>query len=861
MSNLRPDQLPESTGLLAGDILIAETNPSLSSRKVVKISKEDLLKDIEIGDTGNFITNSETGNFITNFQTGNFATKSEINNFAEVSNFCFFSDVQNNIGQSSNVFYNTPTQNIYISGTEVDTAQDLKVYLRWDGPGNSYIGSGSINGIQIPDNQISELGIATRRFEGYIDNLNLVGQTSISGEANGFSSIINLVELGGGPTPLSVTIDSISNGTPKLNTLLGVSEMKGDDQINIHALFETSDVTGIKVYDSGISDGIGYTQYSLTDTGDGNYTATIPITITNSRSGYYGISIVAKNNFGTAGSDSLSANSISLNQTYPSISASDPVSYSGRSDGLRENESTTFSNSISDWDSQQGDTVLYSGLNSEIVISNSGTYEAQKTVSYANGIFSDSDNISIKAVKISNGSVEDENVKVRIANGPVIQAVLLNAQATSPTSPNVIGSSEVKGGDILDCYVYVDGNGVAIENIDLSLSDSGVSDGSQTSYTEYTDRQVITQPQSPYFGSFQYKVSISVTADSSRDGVQGAEFTARNNYNTVSDPVSGGSITVNNTDSPSVSISSITYPSNQEALKDQESATVLNSASNYDTIEYTSPGTNPELTISSPSTFNGSKSVSRSAGSYNITTDNFFITAIKTSNGSAAQDSTIVKIANTNLELSILNLSSTLSSSSEGISDQFNLNSTQKFLEAPDLLTDLSQTSPSELTTGSQGTDTNSNSYTITVKDSDTKGDFTWQASGQNLAGKIQNTISTNPDYTISGFSSRISTSNPSTQLGRGLFPIGTNVSSPDNVVFENIAEGGSGPNGGTIYSYQSYSDGTQLSNYLDLNNKFAVCNSQAIAYSTGDHIYNLDKTIRDANNSVSTPATAAIEE
>ena len=50
------------------------------------------------------------------------------------------------------------------------------------------------------------------------------------------------------------------------------------------------------------------------------------------------------------------------------------------------------------------------------------------------------------------------------------------------------------------------------------------------------------------------------------------------------------------------------------------------------------------------------------------------------------------------------------------------------------------------------------------------------------LSGKIQNTISTNPNYTISGFSSRISTSNPNTQLGRGLFPIGTNVSNPDNV-------------------------------------------------------------------------------
>ena len=237
MSNLRPDQLSGVTGLSDNDILISEINPDSSSRRVVKIKKIDLLSGLDFNNTGDFLSRHETGQF---------ATKSDINNSNSLENsyFCFLSNVENNVGQISKNFYNTPTQDIYLSGVEVDLASSLKVYLKWDGPGNSYIGSGSINGIPIPESQITELGDRTRRFEGYLDNLNLTGQNFISGEANGFSSIIPLSELGGGPTPISLTIDPISSGTPKANTNLGTTHMKGGDTINIKAVFNTNDVSG-----------------------------------------------------------------------------------------------------------------------------------------------------------------------------------------------------------------------------------------------------------------------------------------------------------------------------------------------------------------------------------------------------------------------------------------------------------------------------------------------------------------------------------------------------------------------------------------------------------------------------------------
>lgn len=772
--------------------------------------------------------------------------------------FSFFSNAVNNNGIIEKTYYNTPTSDTYLSGIDVDAANDVTLYLRWDGPNDSYMGSGFIDGQQIDTGNILELGDYTRRFEGYVSGLNLVGKTEVTGVANGFTGKISLSEAGAGPTPLHVTIDDISNATPKPGENLGNSALKGDDTINVFATFDTSDVTGIKVYDSGISEGIGYTSYALTDTGDGNHTATIPVSIDSARVGSQSVAIVANNNFGTAGNDTVSSNSITLNQTYPSISASDPASYSGRSDGLREGELTTFVNSISNWSAGAGDTVLYSGLNSDIIISNSGTLESPKTVSYNDGIFSDSDNITISASRLSNGATDDENVAVKIANGPIIEAALLNGTATSTVAPNVLGFTEIKGGDTIKCYVYVDGNGVNLNQIELSVANNGISDGSQTAFAYYSVNQVMSA--GPYVGKYQYEVIVNVTSSTARDGENTITVTARNNFLTESDSAtSTTSRPVNNSVFPVLSVSSVSYPGSQGALKNTESATVSNSASNYDSIEYSSP--NSELTISNSSTFEASKNCDRLAGSYNISTDNFTVTATKNSNGMVRSASTVVKIAHDPLTFSVSNLASTLSSSPVGVSDNFNLVSSQQMLEIPSLGTNPSQTVPSDLVATASGTNTSSNNYRITVDDGDTKGTFAWVVSGQNLAGIETNTVSSNPNYVLAGFSARTVASNPSTALGRGLFPVGTTISDPNDVTFENIAEGGSGPNGGTIYSYKSFADGTQLVDSMDFNDEFAVCDSAGTVSTTGDHCYNLDKTIRDANTSTAVPATANIKE
>jgi hypothetical protein len=129
-----------------------------------------------------------------------------------------------------------------------------------------------------------------------------------------------------------------------------------------------------------------------------------------------------------------------------------------------------------------------------------------------------------------------------------------------------------------------------------------------------------------------------------------------------------------------------------------------------------------------------------------------------------------------------------------------------------------------------------------------------------NLANIETTSISSNPTYTLEGFTSRTVIASPNS-LGAGLAPIGTTSINPSNITFENVSEGGTAPNGGTSYTYQSYANGTQLNNSFDVNNKFTVCDQNGLVNPNADYVFNLDKLNRAANSSTSNPATFVISE
>ena len=772
--------------------------------------------------------------------------------------YIYFSDLENKLGPTIKTFYETPTQDIFLSGVTVDSARRCKAYLRWDGPANEYMGTGYINGQQIPFQNIRELGTQTRRFEGFIDNLDLRGKTQITGAVNNITGYISLTELGTGPSATSVQINDIFSATPKAGTELGNDALKEDDVIDIQVtypsgLFDSHDtsVSGIQVMDEGISNGTNFISYNPAVLGDGSRLYTIPVSVSNRDGIDQGVSVRALNNFGSTGIINTSSNVISLDQAYPVITATDPTSYNGRSDGLRQGESTTFNNNISNFD-QTFDTVSYTPILTDgclVDVNNPDTFEATKTASYVQGTFTDSDNIEIYAVRSSNGANDTEYVSVKVANGMSVESSEIITPAISTNSPNLIGTTDLKGGDTVNVEVEIDVKDVAANTIQIKVLNSGISDGSQTSFSSYSFVSVAGNV-------YKYTVPVKVTSSNSRNGNQSVVIQARNSFGVLSaEYTSDNTASVDNV-GPSISFSSITYPTNQQAIKSGESATVAHSISNYDSVVYDSP--NGQLTIANTSAFETNKVCDYNSGGYNISSANFRATATKATNGIVESNTEVVFIANTPITLTISGLASKLISSNSGQNYNFSLNSNQKYNAFPTLSVDSSQTNPSSLTHTSQSTN-GTNSFRINVNDSHTKGIFNWQVSAFNLAG-IETTTVSPSTYNIEGFNSRDIFASPQS-LSAGLAPIGTSVTNPNNVDLENTSEGGTGPNGGTIYTYKSIANGTQLDFTFDFNNEFTVCDSSGITDSNGDHIFNLDALSRAANTDVNNPAKYIVSE
>jgi hypothetical protein len=838
---------------------------------------DSLVSDISSNKSDGYLVNQslQSGDNVT-FASGNFTEGLTLNG-VDVSelgasfelarsgdaNYVFFSDAYDNQGHTEKTYYNTVNPSTVLSGISVEDASDLRVSVVWDGPHDSYMGTAFINNQEIPLLNIEELGEKTRRFKGYLDNLNLTGNSSIVCTANGRTTSLSLTEVGSGPQPYSISIDHIANAQPASGHQLGTTHLKENDLINIFVDFDQSGVDKIKVYDFGLSKGVDFDSYVLNDIGSGISRAVIPTLVSN-RTGEQSVVVQIVNTFGSTGDISQSTDFSNphttrlLDQNYPQITANDPTNFNGRSDGLREGESTILSSSISNWSSST-DTVLYSATTNDILISNSGIFETQKTISYVQGVFENQDNLNITAVRTNNGAIDSEGVTVKIANSPEILSINIITPAISSVAPNIIGTSKIKGGDVVNVEVNVDTKGIPDSDISLSILNSGFSNGTQTSYSSYSK---VTNPNQ----TITYTVPITVTNSVAKNGNQGIIARARGRINSNNFIYSDTHDSTNDSNSfavlensfPVISFGAVSYPNNQQALKGQELATVSNTITNFDTVQYTT--TNNELNIINPNLYQTQKQIQLNSGTYNISNNNFNIKATKTSNGAVINSSTVVNIANTPIQLSVLNLAAKLKSSNSGEIYNFELLGSQRFLSAPSLSIPTTQTNPSVLTIRNAGTQTNDNEYSITVSDSDTKGEFYWTVSAENLAGIITTSIISNPSYILEGFESRTINASPNS-LAAGLADIGTEVSNPSGISFENLSEGGTAANGGTIYDYKFYQNGTQLDNTFDENNKFTICDSSGLVDSQGAYVFNLDKLNRSANTSTSNPASFIIEE
>jgi len=316
------------------------------------------------------------------------------------------------------------------------------------------------------------------------------------------------------------------------------------------------------------------------------------------------------------------------------------------------------------------------------------------------------------------------------------------------SSANFIGSypgsqTELKAGDTMQINVVTDVSITEIiwDNVGALTAGSYVASGTNNTFTA----TIANRGTSPQLLGFTLRVK-KATGSTSLDYIS-----------TVHGSVELTDVVKLNNLYPSISIPSVLYPTGQSAIKSLEDASVNNTVTNYDTISYVS--SNGELTIENPSTYETVKKVTYLSGTYNITTNNFSITANRAANNATTgPNSTVVWIANTPVTLSVSNPAPRLrSGGNDGTSAQshtITISSDQRLLAAPTLVKDTGGTWLGGGFTWSAAA--TSFTRSLQVHDNDTKATYNWGAiAGTNLAGIVTTTNSGTTNYTLGGFVQR----------------------------------------------------------------------------------------------------------
>jgi hypothetical protein len=288
---------------------------------------------------------------------------------------------------------------------------------------------------------------------------------------------------------------------------------------------------------------------------------------------------------------------------------------------------------------------------------------------------------------------------------------------------------------------------------------------------------------------------------------------------------------------PSITISSITYPNFQGAIKDNESAIVVNTVTNYDVISYTSQ--NGELNISNSNTYESNKVVSRLSGSYNLSTQNLLITATRTANGAVRSTSGLIRIVNIAPTISITCPAARLRSGGNNGTTaqqyQITITSNQPLLTAPTLNVPAA-TFVNPSFTGSGTTWRN----TLQVHDNDPKGIFSFSnLTATGLSGLTTNTISSGITYELGGFVFRVLTI-PAYPIRSA--SIGTIVVDTSKLKCTNLSKGGTGT---LNYTYQSTQD-EAINKYTIINNNtwYNCDGPNATSNTTGTMLVELEEIV-----------------
>ncbi len=336
---------------------------------------------------------------------------------------------------------------------------------------------------------------------------------------------------------------------------------------------------------------------------------------------------------------------------------------------------------------------------------------------------------------------QSTTVRVNLAGaGPEINSIIFGAYPGSQTDlkhNDQIGVIVKVANDASSVWIEADKASKTLVNLSL-----GAVDGAGAGYRNATGTITISSvsPDSP----------VDAQAENSL-GTRGSVFTSAN--------LSIDQIY------PTITFNSITYPASQGALKNSETANVNVAVTNWtngvDTITYSTPLN--EISIPSLTAYAQTKTVTRIGGSYNISSNNYSVSATKVNNDATSSYSRNVRIANVAAQLTVSEPAARLRTRSTGFSDiglttastvaehTITIASNQTMAVVPTL----ADPSANQGTwkNGSFGGGMTSFTNVLQVPDSSTRGTHTWGAiSCTNLSGIVTSAITGSTTYVIGGF-------------------------------------------------------------------------------------------------------------
>jgi hypothetical protein len=293
---------------------------------------------------------------------------------------------------------NTVPANAVLTEATTDNA-NVRVKIFAEGGNAFYSPNVLINGVQATLTKIAT--DSSRVYTGQADIVVGSGDTEIIAVSSTGAESRAIVHLAGaGPAIGSLVIGALPGSQ---------TEVKSGDVVQVSGIVPNS-ATYVEVIAGGAAGALS----SLTlgadgSAGSGNKTFSGTFTV-GSGTGSQTIQARAKNALGTFGATATSSNSITLNQTVPTI-GSITVAYPAGQSALKGSEVATVSATVTN-----GDVVSYTS-SANLSVASPNTYAASKSVSRVSGGYVIGvNNYTITATKSSNGATVTKSAAISIAD-------------------------------------------------------------------------------------------------------------------------------------------------------------------------------------------------------------------------------------------------------------------------------------------------------------------------------------------------------------------------------------------------------------------------------------------------------------